>query len=247
MKTYVVNMEKDTHKRAQIEAQLAQHPELDYQIWKAVEGRKLSVEEQKKMILPQFKQRYGKSASLPAAGCSLSHLGIYKHMAENDLKYALVLEDDARLSSDMKLEACANIIDTEEPSAILMTSDFWYMKESLIKKVDEKHSIYQLYDGFMTSGYMINKAGAELLYRLNMPVQYTADAWSFFIENGLKLYGIVPHVISFPDGCGEIGLAGNTPLTTWGKIRWQLIKVYLYVKWSYKYVKGHRMSRKLWR
>ena len=40
MKTYVVNMAKDTVKRAQIEAQLAEHPELDYQIWTAVEGRK---------------------------------------------------------------------------------------------------------------------------------------------------------------------------------------------------------------
>lgn len=247
MKTYVVNMLKDTGKRAQIEAQLAKHPELDYQIWKAVEGRKLTEQEQKERILPEFKLRYGKSASLPAAGCALSHGEIYNDMVENNIQYALILEDDAHLSKDLKLYACIEFLKNDKPTAILMTPDFWYMKDALVKKVDSKYSIYKLYNGYMASGYMINKAGAELLYHENYPVQYIADVWQIFIEKGLTLYGIVPHVVSFPDGCGEIGMAGNTPTKGWKKYRSKLIKVYLEILWSKKYLSGHRRSKKLWR
>ena len=247
IRTYVVNMLKDTAKRAQIEAQLAKHPELDYQIWKAVEGRKLTEQEQKERILPGFKLRYGKSASLPAAGCSLSHGEIYKDIIENDIQYVLILEDDARLANDLKIDACVEILKSDKPIAILLTSDFWYMKDALAKTIDDKHTIFKLYDGYMTSGYMINKAGAELLYKVNYPVQYTADAWKIFIEKGLTLYGIVPHVVSFPDGCGEIGMAGNTPTKGWKKYRSKLIKVYLEILWCKKYLSGHRRSKKLWR
>lgn len=246
MKTYVVNMQKDIVKRAQIEAQLAEHPELDCQIWKAVEGRKLTEQEQKKRILPEFKLRYGKSASLPAAGCSLSHGEIYKDIIKNDIQYVLILEDDARLAKDLKIDACVEILKSKKPIAILLTSEFWYMKDALTKVVDNKYSIYKLYNGYMTSGYMINKAGAELLYKINYPVQYTADAWKVFIEKGLSLYGVVPHVISFPDGCGEIGMAGNTPTKGWKKYRSKLIKAYLEIIWSQKYLLGHRRSKKIW-
>jgi len=247
MKTYVINMLKDTVKRARIEEQLVQHPELDYQIWEAVEGRKLSKQDQARLILPEFKQRYGKSASLPAAGCSLSHASIYKDMVDNDIHCALILEDDAILAADLKISECCEVINNDKPSAILMTPDFWYMKDALIKGIDEKYSIFKLYNGYMTSGYIINKAGAELLYRINTPVQYLADVWQLFIENGLTLYGIVPHVISFADGCGEIGMAGNTPTKGWKKFRSKCIKLYLEMIWIKKYIYGHRKSKILWR
>lgn len=247
MKTYVINMLKDTVKRAQIEAQLAKHPELDYQIWEAVEGRKLTEQEQAKLILPEFKQRYGKSASLPAAGCSLSHASIYKEMMDKDIQCALILEDDARLANDLKIEDCLDAINNDKPSAILLTPDFWYMKNDLVKVIDGKYCIFNLYNAYMTSGYIINKAGAELLYKINFPIQYTADAWQIFIRKGLILYGIAPHVVSFPDECGEIGMAGNTPTKGWKKYRSKLIKLYLEMIWIKMYIYGHRRSRKLWR
>lgn len=245
MKTYVVNMLKDTVKCAQIEAQLAKHPELDYQIWEAVEGRKLSEQEQARLILPEFKKRYGNGASLPAAGCSLSHASIYKDMMDKNIQCALILEDDARLAPDLKISECLKIINSDKPSAILLTSDFWYMKDALVKKIDDKYSIFKLYNAYMTSGYIINEAGAELLYKINTPVQYTADAWQIFIGKGLNLYGITPHVVSFPDGCGEIGMS-SVPTKGWRKYRSKMIKIYFELLWFKKYFLGHRRSRKLW-
>ena len=247
MKTYVVNMLKDVAKRQQIEAQLAEHPELDYEIWAAVEGRKLSLEERKSSISSVFISRYGKSASLPAAGCSLSHVEIYRDMINNDVKYALVLEDDARLAKELQLENCANVVNSDIPSAILLTPEFWYMKDALVKQVNDNFQIFRLYNGYMTSGYIINQAGAKLLLSLNFPIQYMADSWHFFIEKGLVLYGIVPHVVSYPDECGEIGMAGNIPTKGWKKYRSKMIMFYFEIIWIIKYFKGCRRSKKIWK
>lgn len=247
MKTYVVNMEKDTQKRAQIESQLANHPELDYRIWIAVEGRKLSQQEQKKLVLPEFYERYGRNATLPAVGCSLSHINIYKDIIENNFKYALVLEDDAILSNDLKLEKITQLLDSDKPTAILMTPDFWYRPDERIMDVDDKCKIYQLTDGYMTSGYAINQAAAKLLLPFIYPVKYTADAWSIFIRFGLHLYGIVPHVISYPDGYGEIGMSQHVHKNTYKKIRAVAVYFYIRLLWAMSYLKGNRKSLKKWR
>lgn len=197
-------MLKDVSKKVAMEAQLASHSELDWQFWEAVEGRRLTPTQQAEMILQAFRERYGRSATLPAAGCSLSHIGIYRDMVANDISHALILEDDARLQPDLHLDKINGLIETDRPVAVLLTSDFWYTNTP-VSKIDGKHSIFPVYEGYMTSGYMINKAGAQLLLEHIYPVQYTADAWKIFITFGLNLYGVVPHIISYPEDFGEIG------------------------------------------
>ena len=197
-------MLKDVSKKVAMEAQLASHSELDWQFWEAVEGRRLTPTQQAEMILQEFRERYGRSSTLPAAGCSLSHIGIYRDMVANDISHALILEDDARLQPDLHLDKINGLIETDRPVAVLLTSDFWYTNTP-VSKIDGKHSIFPVYEGYMTSGYMINKAGAQLLLEHIYPVQYTADAWKIFITFGLNLYGVVPHIISYPEDFGEIG------------------------------------------
>lgn len=245
MKTYVINMAKDIAKRKVIECQLQKHPELDYEICKAVEGRKLTHEEQHQFISPMFKQRYGKSASLPAAGCALSHINVYKSILESDIDYALILEDDAILSDDLKLDCVKPLLFTDNPVAILLTSDFWYINSPVLN-IDKRHTVFKAYDGYMTSGYLINKAAARLLLDKIYPVQYTADAWANFISFGIKLYGVVPHIVSFPDEPGEIGQS-IIPTGFIQEIRSKLIKIYITIKFIPSYLLGKRKSKKKWR
>lgn len=247
MKTYVVNMTKDIQKRTEIERQLKLHPELDYQVWEAVEGRKLSEEEQTRLILPEFKIRYGRHASLPAAGCSLSHIGIYKDIISSRTQYALILEDDAILSGDLKLDSISELLDTDTPIAILLTSDFWYHKKNKVKTIDGLHEVFEVVEGYMTSGYLINRAAAELLLRYIFPVQYTADSWSIFMTFGLKLLGVVPHLISFPDGVGEIGISQlKQDEPYYMKIRHKLGRLKAAIHQTINYMMGVRKSSKLW-
>lgn len=248
MKTYVINMLKDTCKRAAMELQLADHPELEYKIWEAVEGRQLTEQEQERDILPDFRIRYGKNATLPAAGCSLSHICVYNDIIKSNTPYALILEDDAILLNDLKLNSLIDLLSSTKPIAILLTPDFWYHKRSIILEIDSMLNVYEVCEGYMTSGYLINKKGAELLARLNYPVQYTADDWSIFKAKGLTLYGVVPHLVSFPDGLGEIGLSiKNTPHSLLQKIHNTFALLYVRSLSLVKYMRGFRKSKKEWR
>lgn len=247
MVTYVVNMLKDVEKRLAIEAQLKLHPELNYRIWRAVEGRKLTENEQKEKVLPMFYTRYGTNATLPAIGCSLSHIAIYQDIVSSNTKYALVLEDDAILSEKLYLESLVKLLDVQDPVAILLTPEFWYKKNGDVFDIDQKHSVYELDNGFMTSGYLINYSAAKLLLSKIYPVQYTADAWSDFVGFGLNLYGIVPHVISYPDGRGEIGKSQIVPKSTFLKMRAFAVWCYVRILNFKKYINGNRKSKKIWR
>lgn len=247
MKTYVINMLKDVGKRQKIEYQLKGHPELDSQIWVAIEGKKLTFEQQKESISPLFKESYGKSASLPAAGCSLSHIAVYRDIIRNNIRYALILEDDAILGDNLFLDSTIQLLDSDSPVAVLLTPEFWYHKKGIVTKADETHAIYSVNAAYMTSGYLINQAGASLLLKYLYPIKYTADAWEKFRSFGLQLFGIVPHVVSFPDEIGEIGAASNAPLTPMAKLRSKLILMVLKLFWIPKYISGARKSKIRWR
>ncbi len=205
-KTYIVNMMKDVDKKRVIESHLASHNELDWKFWQAVEGRKLTAQQQTAMILPEFAARYGRNATLPAAGCSLSHINIYRDIVANGINHALILEDDARLKPNLHIESIKHILETDSPVVVLLTPEFWY-SANVVSMISKQHGVFQVYEGYMTSGYMINLAAAKLLLKYIYPVQYTADAWKIFISFGLKVYGVVPHVISYPEGLGEIGIS----------------------------------------
>lgn len=248
MKTYVVNMLKDESKRTNMIEQLESYPELDYEIFAAIEGRKLSSIQRAECISPKFKERYGKIATLPAAGCSLSHYEIYKSIVEQGINYALILEDDAILSPGIySINKISRVLENDMPIAILLTPDFWYTTNSKRDQIDNNHILVELTDGYMTSGYLINQAGAKLLLDRLYPIQYTADAWSIFMSFGLKLYGIVPHIVSFPDGIGEIGqsqlLIEETKVQKLrhivGRFKSRLYSVV-------RYIKGVRKSEKIW-
>lgn len=245
-KTYIVNMLKDVKKKEEMLEIMKSHPELDFQIWEAVEGKRLTTAQQFEMILPTFKERYGKNASLPAAGCSLSHIGIYKDIVENNIPHALILEDDARLKSNLHIEILAKLLDSKEPIAILLTPEFFYFKSS-VSNIDNDVALYSVYDGYMTSGYMINKAGAKLLLDNIYPVQYVADAWEIFKSFGLVIFGMVPHVISYPDGVGEIGAECNRDNNPYKLIRTNIIKCIFKLLFFKDYIRGCRKSKKKWK
>ena len=101
----------------------------------------------------------------------------------------------------------------------------------------------------MTSGYIINHSAAILLKEKLQPIQFLADQWDEFAQLGINLLGIVPHLISYPNELGEIGLSqhNNYKKNIWQKIRHYLagIKGKIYV-FLFIYMKGFRISTKNW-
>lgn len=251
MKTYVINMEKDVQKRALIESQLAKQKELEVIFFKAIEGRKLTKEELESQVdMKNFRERYGDFATLPAIGCALSHWNIYKLIAEGEDEYALVLEDDALLSENMvqKIRLLENWLLTDTPVVILLTPEFVYGINNKVALL-EGFTLYRLMGGTMASGYVINKKAACLLKEKLFPVSFLADVWEEFIRMGLYLYGVVPHIVSYPEGLGEIGRSqqDKSKKGVFKKVRFYLgyLKGRLYLIFCV-YLKGLRISRKKW-
>ena len=251
MKTYVINMEKDVQKRMLIEQQLVKQANLEIVFFKAIEGRKLNREELRNSVnMDLFKKRYHDFATLPAIGCSLSHWSLYCMMSEAADPYALILEDDALLSPNLacKIGNFESFLCSDTPTVILLTPEFVYGLKQEVKATDGL-SLYALCGGTMASGYLINKAGAELLEKNLYPISYLADMWDDFVEMGLKVYGIVPHLVSYPEGLGEIGRSQHDSVEKglYQKIRYRLAfmkgKVWVFL---FVYMKGLRISSKKW-
>lgn len=248
--TFIINMLKDVQKREKMKRQLQKQNDLEICFIEAIEGKKLSNEQISKLAdYPKFKDRYGDFATLPALGCSLSHLSVYKKIIDSQIKSALILEDDAILSANLakQLEYWINFIQkSDKPIVILLTPDFRYKKGNLIDSQSQK-KLYQLDCGFMTSGYLINNQGCVLLYKKLRPVSYFADEWSEFCKMGINLYGIVPHIISYSGELGEIGLSQHSQKRSfWQIIRYKLANIKGFISRIMSYAKGYRRSKRLW-
>lgn len=244
-------MAKDIEKKAQISKALAKQANLDPEFFIAYEGRKMSAEDIAALSdFDSFKAKYGTQATLPALGCSLSHWNLYDIISKSDLQYALILEDDAWLSDDLaiKIDLITNQLPSDQPWAVLLTPGFWYEKKNRIATTSAILSLYRIDGGYMTSGYLINRAGARLLAKELTPVRYMADAWADFVKMGLKLYGVVPHIISFSGERGEIGLSqlANRNTTHLKRILYPLALLKGRLSRLRQYCRGLRYSGKKW-
>lgn len=249
--TYVINMAKDTAKRAEIERQLRDNPALDYVIWPATEGRRLSEQEIAEVAdLNAFTKRYGRMATLPALGCSISHCRIYDDMISKGIDRALILEDDAILAHDFQnivAKVDHYLASCDKPTAILLTPDFRYYVKSDTNPIEENYNVVNVTYGLMTSGYMLNLSASRLIRQLQTPVNRIADDWTYFSTNGLCLKGVLPHIVSYPNGVGEIG-ASQLPITEplWLRLRHSLGRLKARIHSLIQYAKGYRRSHKRW-
>lgn len=100
MKIYVVNMDSRTDRWAHVSKQL-DNLGLKYERLSATVGKELSIEQQKLFNKRKFLLEQKKPVVLGEIGCAYSHRRIWQNIIDNDIDYALVLEDDVNL--DVKL------------------------------------------------------------------------------------------------------------------------------------------------
>ncbi len=245
--TFIVNMEKDSAKKEQIQCDLIKYTDLDIHFIKAIEGGKLSADEISRLVdLNNFKKRYANLATLPALGCSLSHISVYDIIEKSDINIALVLEDDASLSNNFTqyLTPIINWLNIQtQPIVILLSPDFSYNKYSHSPFSTHNHKVVKVHHGQMTSGYLINQSAAIILNKKLRPVRYLADDWDIMKIWGLNILGVVPNITNCPIELGEIGLSqspANIIPENWiSKLRNKLL-------FRMRYFKGIRYSRRSW-
>lgn len=193
MKTFIINLENETLKKEYILNECSKY-NLDAIVIKAINGNDLS-----NSFFDSNVYSYPDSALTKGEiGCALSHLSIYQKMVDDDIKLALILEDDAILSDNINLALTQiTLIDNpNEPDIYLLsrTNDY---KEKYIYK-NENFSIYPYYNASGAFAYVINKLAAKTILSFNHPIQYETDRWSIFRnEININTYCVIPHIAHF--------------------------------------------------
>lgn len=243
MKTYIINMLKDTQKRAYMEKLFSfkSFYECEYQV--AIEGKKLTPAQIDGMVdFEALKKRYGNGATLPAVGCSLSHWNVYCDMVEHQCPLAVIFEDDAIINDDSEkyIQKLQEIIfNQDKPIVVLLTPLFAYNIHNPFIEIDG-YKVYKVLGGWMAAGYMINNQAAKLLKKNLYPIQYVADDWRIFEKFGIDIYGIVPHITSYKDGKGEIGTSIKENKLTF------IDRFKIWRGNTIGFIKGERLSKKKW-
>lgn len=194
MKTFVINLERSVNRRAYMEQLLRSYNSLDVEFVRAVDGKLLNdCDVSTNFDIEEFSKRHMRKVNRNEIACSMSHRACYTKLLVSKDKYALILEDDIDTPSEC-FESIMSIIGKKIhdniPEIILLSDCFWYTTK---KTLCCSHQIADLYDGFLAHAYIINRAAAELI--LSNTPDYVADDWGSIKKIGVKIRGLIPHVI----------------------------------------------------
>lgn len=243
MKTYIINLKKDTDRRKYILELLGDMDFLDKEFLEAVYGKELSRDEMNSAFDVELAyKRYGRKLNLGEIGCTLSHFKAYKKLIKSSHERVLLLEDDITILHDFsKIDKITDYLPKEEPYVLFLSGDYWYRKMNCFNET----SIADVYDAVGTYAYVINRKGAELILEHNPRASSVADNWSLYRSQGLKLYAVYPYLID----ANIENFDSSIEQTYFGEIRKNMpvsfrIKSYylsLMKKWLLK--KGHFVSK----
>lgn len=194
IKTYVINLPKDTERRASVVKELNKISCLDPEFVDGIYGKELGKEKLcKQFDFSKSRSYQSVDVTLGEVGCTLSHYECYKKLLASNLDYALIVEDDVGFMGngpfDELLKKAIQYVDTEEPAILQLFSFFHYMGKGI--SFNDEHKVYRTFKTTMATIYLINKQAAHLIVSEGLPY-WIADDWSLFRRKGLCTYALYP-------------------------------------------------------
>ncbi|MDR0587602.1 MAG: glycosyltransferase family 25 protein [Burkholderiales bacterium] len=195
---FVVNLEKDKERRIAVEKEL-HRLNIPHIIFPAVYGADLSDDELLK-VYDQEKARLKKrEVALSEIGCALSHYYIYQAMVNQNLPYALILEDDAVLADEtpILLNELSRALDPNAPTVVLLSFARRYLARPALP-LTSTHTLFNVYGHAVgTYAYCLTQRAAQHLMKVIYPVSRPNDRWGEFAdEKVIDLKTIVPYCAS---------------------------------------------------
>lgn len=193
---FVINLASATERKASIVSQL-ERLKLKYQLIDAVNGS--SLPNDSNLIDWNWANANAYWVSKGALGCGLSHLNAYKMTVEQNLDFALILEDDSLLDKCLP-EFLNKIGDYLRDGTILLV---YYASRSeciLSRKDAVQMGNYSLlkaenpYDLISANAYILTKQTCEKLIEYHTPLKSTSDRWGVFLHNNVidNVYCVYP-------------------------------------------------------
>ena len=190
MKTFAISLQKNKIRREYIIKHLNKL-NLDYEIFDAIDGQKLTKEDIAKYCSTEIIHQYpSKDYNEGVIGCALSHYSIYKKIVEMKLKCAFVIEDDIVLPVNIK-----DILDELEQNIkkneiILLYYFGTGSKPFRISVIGEQilktgRLLYPIGFPYSASAYVIDSEAALNLSKQYLPIRSAADCWQKFYDRGM--------------------------------------------------------------
>lgn len=191
MKVFIINLERSLDRRHSIAAQCNKLG-LDYEFIAAVDGRTLSEKE-----IEESTHALNYAFKTGEIGCALSHLNIYKKMVSENITEALILEDDALLSADVKSVVSSTAMKhiSKYPSVLLLSKVNKLINRKIFN-INDKLAVYRVQHATTAHAYMLNLEAAKNLVNLLFPVWMVADKWSLFEDfSAIKVFAVYPEPV----------------------------------------------------
>ncbi len=215
MKTYVINLDRSKDRMAFMHKQLSRL-HIPYERIAAVDGRSLADEREMEKVANMQRVREWPDLLVPnAIGCALSHYAAYRQVMEGPDDFALILEDDIKLSDELpgllkKMEGkldpgCVYLVYFHNADGISKS----FVKQDAIL-LDGAHGLYKaktVWGGYAAGGYIISKQLAARLAGFVFPVYTTADSWGVFYREKVidGLWALLPLEASSANFVSDIG------------------------------------------
>ena len=195
--TFVISLEKDKARREELASQLASR-NISFSVIRAVHGGELSNDELKRSY-DRDKSVYllNRELSRGEIGCALSHICVYRQIVAENIPYALVLEDDAKILDNnivATLEDIRNAYSDEVAVVVLLNHVLRYDANKKVE-LGGGRCIYDSYRGVAAHGYFITNAAAKVLAQELFPVYVVADKWEYFQRRFIEVKALVPYSI----------------------------------------------------
>lgn len=214
---FVINLERRPDRKQLIESRLANLGIKNYEIIKAVDGRDLP-DDTSEFYNRKDSIELTRELKRTEIACALSHIAIARKIIDDNLDYAIVLEDDAELTLEFKQFIKDFNIESNKFDFLILggfsSNQFFNgklkTKESPYKLIEKESITYldkiefnigkttihkphypsvEIDFNFGTHAYMVSNNGAKKILELNYPVRVEADnIWNHFHEQCQTLF-----------------------------------------------------------
>lgn len=166
---------------------------FDYEFTDAVYGKDFLPEIEILNNNVQTRARYKRAITPGEYGCSMSHRAIYKRMIEEDIDWAIILEDDVDFTFNFQMQIRESIHDFDDNSLYLLGCQeglpsfdhvvisnkkvIEYKKISFRKTLKSERYVYR------TAAYLISKKTAANILNFSDDKFCLADDWNIFYKN----------------------------------------------------------------
>lgn len=171
---------------------------IDFDFFDAVDGSNLTAAHKALIDVNQTLINIPRGLTDREYACALSHALLYEKIVVEKISHALILEDDAIVTTDLKMMLDAYVFEKSDFDLMLLCYlNAWYRRWSF-KKFFKGYQSFRIWNApFRTTAYYINSKAAKNLFTAAIPVSSTAD-WPVGAFKGIKTACIQPQVVIHP-------------------------------------------------